>query len=102
MEAARDWGGTPLSVFRGMGAGRGWTDKDRLLALALKMYERSLCPECRSDRTRTHDDRMDGEYHVETETCYRCATIEEWQRDQREELPAGTKVYVVEDDDAPR
>jgi hypothetical protein len=88
-----------MSVFRGEGAG--WNRKDRMIALALKLYEQSLFPDCKADRSRTHDDRMDGEYHVEVETCYRCAAVEEWQRDQREELPAGTKLYVAEDEDAP-
>lgn len=81
--------------------GAGWNEKDRLLALALKMYERSLCPDCRADRGRTHDDKMDGEYHLEMETCYRCAAVEEFHREQREDLPPGTKLYVVEDADAP-
>lgn len=89
-----------LSEFRGQDAG--WSDpKNRLLALAVKVYERSLCPDCRQDRGRSHDDKMDGWYNVQTEVCYGCAEVEQYQRDAKAEPPAGMKLYVVEDEQAP-
>lgn len=59
----------PLSVFRGhRKPGKKWLKSDTLLALALELYEASLCPSCGQPRDETFDPLHDGDNPNRTAT----------------------------------
>lgn len=74
MRAARSWGVPPLTMWGGNG--RKWTDKDRLLALAVHLHDASLCPDCRQPARLAHDPEWSTWYDTETVDCGACAATE--------------------------
>lgn len=68
-----------------------WTLRDRILALALQMYEDGLCPGCGLPANRAHDPLMEGYYVPNVVTCQACATRE---REGAEKHAKGTLIGV--------
>ena len=70
-----------LSHFRGAPPSTPVTDTDRLLALALDLYEGDLCPGCGQPRTYAHDADSEKHWHVPDATrCHACTAIEAKRR----------------------
>lgn len=89
----------PLSTLYGEGGQ--WRESDRKLAVALTIYERSLCPTCGHVMARSHDPEMDGWYDAHEDTCYACAAVDLHTAGQKDPTP-GAKVYVTENEKAPK
>lgn len=72
-----------------------WLREDRLLALALDVYERSLCSDCGHARDRAWHPGMAGSYMVEEVECQACTAL---NRRAREDAPdgRGLKLYAVD------
>jgi hypothetical protein len=68
--------------------------RDRILALALTMYEASLCS-CGHPVSRAHNDDMEGYYSKVERVCQACAVIALAQAEDRHE--AGRKIGVRDD-----
>lgn len=79
----------PLSVLRGKT--HRWRRKDRLLAVALQVFEDNQCA-CGHPLS---DWGGEVAAEIETQTCPWCAAIEKHQQDQERPTP-GEKVYVVD------
>lgn len=75
----------PLSFLRGAKRLR-WRETDRLLALALTIYESWLCPGCGEDMRISMDYRLEDHWAVaHTTRCQGCTTLAEAQEaDQRD------------------
>ena len=64
----------------GRGDGVTLTDKDRLLAVALRLYEDSLCSGCGMSMLFTGHDDYDGHFEtVRTADCLSCKSINQWR-----------------------
>lgn len=63
-------------MFIGRDADGSWTDKDRVLSVALTRYESSLCT-CGYPRHICQDPDNDGYFDVEPVVCYAQAAIDE-------------------------
>lgn len=75
----------------------GWTDEDRALAVAWRLYQDGLCPcGCGYPRSQAWDEDMDGWYETHEVICYARAAREAWERDRGETGPGepGTLVLV--------
>lgn len=93
LQTALKWGRRPLEFF-GVEAGPAWTETDRVLAMALELYERSLCAECSQPRELAWDPEMDGWFEVDDSTvCMACAERERWVKEVKEPQP-GQKITV--------
>lgn len=79
------------------GDGRKWTDKDRLLAVALHLYDASLCPDCDQPARLAHNPEWEGWFDTETVVCQSCAAVERDNKAARAtgEPDPGTKRYPV-------
>lgn len=86
--------GIPHSTVRFGKSPRKWRPKDRLLLLALTMFEDGLCPHCGQPRDRAWNDDMDGYYEVHEATCVACQAKE---RAQDGKKPSGSRVAYVTD-----
>lgn len=76
-----------------------WMTEDRILALALDTYERSLCSGCGQPRDRAWHPDMDGWYEAEEVICNGCGAIERKAREasagEGNSTP-GRKYYAVD------
>lgn len=93
LRIARQWG-VPLSRYRGRETVQhtyytrdeqgqvthartvqepAWLESDRWLALALDVYEQSLCPGCQQRRDRAWHPDMEGWYEPRTRQCHACS-----------------------------
>lgn len=89
-------------MFLGVDAGDTWTVKDRILAEALTLYERSLCKDCQQPARLAFDADLDGWFEVDEGTvCQACAARERFLDDQKRVEP-GLKVGVRLDPDYKR
>jgi hypothetical protein len=66
-------------MWRGNGE---WTARDDLLALALQIYEDSICPECGWSSFLTSDGDYDGHFRIGERDCMGCKAVEQWQDSQ--------------------
>ncbi len=81
-----------------MGAGgRAWTDRDRLLAVALTIDEDARCTcGCGHYVDVAHDPESDGWLEVRADvTCYARAALDQWHKDVKDPEP-GQLVRVVD------
>ena len=86
----------PPSTLIGTGQGR-WTDKDRLIAVALHLYEKSRCSGCGGgvDEWDTEQD-----YVTQEHTCPKCAAQEKYRAEHESPEP-GVKVAFVKESPEP-
>lgn len=77
--------------------GSRWTARDRLLLIALQVYEDDCCPGCGQPRTYGMDDDAAGRYHVHSVTCHACAALEKAHQAGKNP-PPGQRKYVTPDD----
>ncbi|MFB6643166.1 hypothetical protein ACFCYF_38750 [Streptomyces chartreusis] len=97
LELCDRWG-IPHSRFLG-GDGR-WTDLDRAKALAWRVWQHGLCPECRT-REDDWDAAKGGDPHAyvaDTVRCRGCEAIEQ----ERDQVPDGRPGYGVKIQLVPR
>lgn len=73
-----------------------WTESDRALMLALRLYEDSLCSGCGQERARAWHPDMDGWYEPKHYRCAACSAGQQRpvhyhavvdERDPTEQLP---------------
>ena len=86
----------PPSTLIGTGQGE-WTDKDRLIAVALHLHERSLCSGC-SGPIAEWDTEQD--YVPQEHTCPKCAAQEKYRAEHDHPEP-GVKVAFVKESPEP-
>ena len=78
--------------------GKKWTDKDRIFAMALAVYESDLCRGCGQPMSLSSGDHP-HDYDINTIVCAGCRELEEFHRLDRK--PAdGEKTYVTLDPDS--
>jgi len=70
-----------------------WTEKDKLLTLALRAYEDGLCTGCGQPRDKTFGFDAEGWYERHVVTCHGCAAREAERKDDPQ---PGEKVYVTD------
>ena len=94
MRTARDYS-VPLSFLRGAESLR-WSAVDRLLALALTIYEASLCPGCGQDQHESMDDDLQDEWTtMQPVRCGGCTALARAaERDGERDHPGALR-YVV-------
>lgn len=99
LRTARDLG-KPLNLLR---FGREeWRVEDRVMAVALTLYEDSLCSGCGHPRDRAYNPDMEGYYVTREHTCQGCAARDRHEaelRDKRDQRKpkAGLKVGVADE-----
>ena len=76
-----------------LGGSKRWGERDRLAAIALTLYEASLCKGCSQDVASWG---ANPALTVQAPVCPGCAALEKFQADNPK-LPAGSKPYVVPD-----
>ena len=76
------------------GDGQGWTDEDRVLTMALTLYEDGLCGECGQPRHLAHNPDADGWYASHVVVCAACQATQSAAKNQKEHVP-GLKRYAV-------
>lgn len=77
--------------------GAAWSPKDRELAKALLLHERSACHGCGNPVHESHDPDKLGWYNVERVTCTACFAIAKAQEEDKGDMP-GTKYLATIDD----
>lgn len=78
--------------------GKKWTERDRVLLLALQAYEDDLCPGCGQPRTYSFDDDAEGRYPAHSATCHACASLDRSSKAHGDKgPPPGHRQYVVPD-----
>lgn len=96
LQTALKWGMRPL-VFFGVESEGPVTDTDRALMLALELYERSLCPDCRYPRELAYDPDLNGWFEVDDSVvCQACLAREQYVESMNKPEP-GQKIAVVLD-----
>lgn len=88
--------GVPHSTIRHGRNPRKWTQKDRVLAVALTMHEDGLCASCGHPRDRAWNDDMEGEYTAHRATCQACRAVY-LDIDSRGPLGNADTSYVTDD-----
>lgn len=78
----------------GRDADGSWTEKDRLLVLALTQYEASMCS-CGYPRHVCQDPDNDGYFDVEPVICYAQAAIDEHRSDAGYKPEPGERLGAV-------
>lgn len=78
-----------------------WTDEDRALLLAYKLWERSLCDGCGQPRSRAHHPDNDGYYRAsEAVVCHACTALRRaHQSGSKEPVKPVELFHVVHDRD---
>lgn len=72
-----------------------WTREDRLLAMAVDAYERSLCGGCGQPRDRAWDPRMSIHFAADEVECHGCNAIHDRSR-QIEKDDRSWKIFAVD------
>lgn len=73
------------------------TNVDRMMAVALTMYEDSLCKGCGLPHGKTRGDENVGRYELKDDgICHGCEALEGAQKDKNRITYPGQKVYLVE------
>ena len=99
LQSALEWKVRPLE-FLGIEGQGPWTATDRLLAEALTIYGRTLCPDCGHGKRLAWDDELDGWFEVDDEiVCQACAARERYLKDRNGEPEPGQKIGVKLDPD---
>ncbi|MFI7096838.1 hypothetical protein [Streptomyces lydicus] len=98
LEICKEYG-IPHSQFRGIGDGT-WTSRDRAKALALREYQRSVCPQCGTRAEDWDDGTGDTEdaYVAIRHRCIGCQVIADKQDELKDNDTAethGMKVLLV-------
>lgn len=76
--------------------GRAWSTWDRALALALTLYEDSLCPCCGVPKSTAWNDDTEGAWSVNDDLiCHAGAAREQWRKDDAGNAEPGTLPRVV-------
>lgn len=70
-----------------------------VMALALRIYEDTLCAGCGHSSLLAYGDGADGEYERKSVVCRAC---EQREREKAGDPPPGVKTYVVDLHDHPR
>lgn len=79
----------------GIGEQGVWSEKDRLLLVALTLHEQGVCSGCGQPRSIGHDiANHAGEFDVHTDVCQGCEALET-HREHETQTPRGQKVYVI-------
>ena len=73
-----------------------FSDKDRVAAIALTVYEGLFCPDCGEPKERAFNPEMDGWYKAQTIECQGCAARHQHAGEQKEPNPA-EKVYLLDE-----
>jgi len=73
------------------------TQIDRMVAIALTMFEQSLCPGCGQPAHKTRGDRNVGRFEAhDDEICHGCEPLEALREDKNRATFPGQKVYLAE------
>lgn len=73
------------------------TDVDRMIALALTLYEDSLCAGCGLPHSKTRGDENVGRYDLRDDgICHGCELLEAAQHDKNRTTFPGQKLYLTE------
>lgn len=75
-----------------------WSDRDRLLLVALTLHEQGICQGCGQPRSISHDGLRAGEFDVLTDTCLGCESLET-HREHDKSKARGQKSFVVHSSD---
>ncbi len=92
---AQEWKIPPLTML-GLEEG-GWTETDRLLALAYHGYKQGLCAQCGFPARLAHGGGMDGWYETTETVCDACAAKDRWQKDHEKGTPEPVLLLGVKD-----
>lgn len=87
--------GVPHGTIRFGRSPKKWRAIDRTLAMALTVYEDSLCPKCGHSRERAWNDDMDGLYKAHRVTCRACLAVHE--ETSGRPVGGGEVVYVTDE-----
>lgn len=74
-----------------------WTDRDRVMALALTMHENGLCSGCGLHRSVTHGLENVGRWGTAEEICHGCAPIDSERDKESKETYPGKKLRLVDE-----
>lgn len=73
------------------------TDVDRMMAMALTLYEDSLCAGCGLPHSKTRGDDNVGRYEVRDDhVCHGCEPLEAARQDKHRTTFPGQKLYLAE------
>lgn len=75
-----------------------WSDRDRIMALGLTLYERGLCSGCGMHRSVTHGDHNVGRLEAGEEICHGCEVVESARDATKKDTYPGQKMTVTEAD----
>lgn len=87
MQTARAWGAKPLEILAENGNPRNasWVNpRNRALAKALTIYERSTCDGCGHPVSQTHDPDYEGWFEAEVIICAGCKARDQAGKDGAE------------------
>lgn len=73
-----------------------WTDRDRIMALALTAYEDGLCSGCGMHSSVTHGDHNMGRFETGEDICHVCEVIESARDGDKEKPYPGQKLTLVD------
>lgn len=89
--------GWPFMVMRGRDNDGKVTDVDRMIAVALTLYEDSLCAGCGLPHSKTRGDDNVGRYELrDDQMCHGCEPLEAARRDKNRTSFPGQKLYLAE------
>ncbi|WP_104087040.1 hypothetical protein [Arthrobacter sp. GMC3] len=76
-----------------------WTDRDRVMALALTLYEDGLCSGCGLHHSVTHGDENVGRWEANSENiCHGCEPIDAAKDADKKDTYPGQKLTLIEAD----
>lgn len=73
-----------------------WTDRDRIMALALTAYEDGLCSGCGLHNSVTHGDENVGRWETGENICHGCEPIDSERDKESKDTYPGQKITLVE------
>lgn len=90
-----------MSHFRGADPAAPVTDTDRLLALALELFEADQCPGCGQSRTYAHDADSEKHWIAPPPTrCHACTALEAERRKHDDKPTVRALYFGVQPDEA--
>lgn len=94
---AKDWG-WPVTVLVAGRPNDGTVNIiDRMVAMALTMFEQSLCPGCGLPAHKTRGDANVGRFEAhDDEICHGCEPLDSMREDKNRAKFPGQKVYLAE------
>lgn len=74
-----------------------WSERDRIMALALTAYEDGLCGDCGGHYSVTHGDHNVGRWETTETICHRCEAADSYRANHKEkDMYPGQKLSLVE------